>query len=132
MIWHCLVSIEYYFAFPVKKLEGCYADMGIAVSVCQYLIFLLTALIKRGALCESGSFNILCGLVLSHRYIEAMVHCASSRHPAAIVDDLHCKVLRDAVQNSKTSFSENVRKGTRKLSKALKEYWFLYFTQRKI
>ncbi|XP_063271495.1 bridge-like lipid transfer protein family member 1 isoform X3 [Prinia subflava] len=42
------------------------------------------------------------------RYIEAMVHCASSRHPAAIVDDLHCKVLRDAVQNSKTSFSENL------------------------
>lgn len=132
MIWHCLVYIEYYFAFPVKKLEGCYADMGIAVSVCQYLIFLLKVLIKRGALCESGSFNILCGLVLSHRYIEAMVHCASSRHPAAIVDDLHCKVLRDAVQNSKTSFSENVRKGTRKLSKALKEYCFLYFTQRKI
>lgn len=38
-----------------------------------------------------------------------MVHCASTRHPAAIVDDLHCKVLREAVQNSKTSFSENVR-----------------------
>lgn len=47
--------------------------------------------------------------VFPGRYIEAMVHCASSRHPAAIVDDLHCKVLRDAVQNSKTSFSENVR-----------------------
>ncbi|EPY84138.1 hypothetical protein CB1_000502006 [Camelus ferus] len=42
------------------------------------------------------------------RYIEAMVHCASTRHPAAIVDDLHVKVLREAVQNSKTTFSENV------------------------
>lgn len=38
-----------------------------------------------------------------------MVHCASTRHPAAIVDDLHAKVLREAVQNSKTTFSENVR-----------------------
>ncbi|KAG8134646.1 hypothetical protein E2320_007756 [Naja naja] len=42
------------------------------------------------------------------RYIEAMVHCASTRHAAAIVDDLHCKVLREAVQNRKTSFSENL------------------------
>ncbi|XP_075785952.1 bridge-like lipid transfer protein family member 1 isoform X10 [Pelodiscus sinensis] len=42
------------------------------------------------------------------RYIEAMVHCASTQHPAAIVDHLHCKVLREAVQNSKTTFSENL------------------------
>ncbi|XP_054419437.1 bridge-like lipid transfer protein family member 1 isoform X3 [Pteronotus mesoamericanus] len=42
------------------------------------------------------------------RYIEAMVHYASTRHPAAIVDDLHAKVLREAVQNSKTTFSENL------------------------
>uniref|UniRef100_A0A670YM29 Bridge-like lipid transfer protein family member 1 n=1 Tax=Pseudonaja textilis TaxID=8673 RepID=A0A670YM29_PSETE len=42
------------------------------------------------------------------RYIEAMVHCASTRHAAAIVDGLHCKVLREAVQNRKTSFSENL------------------------
>ncbi|XP_058048403.1 bridge-like lipid transfer protein family member 1 isoform X7 [Ahaetulla prasina] len=42
------------------------------------------------------------------RYIEAMVHCASTRHAAAIVDDLHCKVLREAVQNRKTTFSENL------------------------
>ncbi|XP_032080338.1 transmembrane protein KIAA1109 homolog isoform X10 [Thamnophis elegans] len=42
------------------------------------------------------------------RYIEAMVHCASTRHAAAIVDDLHCKVLREAVQNKKTTFSENL------------------------
>lgn len=61
--------------------------------------------------CEAGSFSGLLCLFFPHRYIEAMVHCASTRHPAAIVDDLHCKVLRDAVQNSKTSFSENVRKG---------------------
>lgn len=45
----------------------------------------------------------------SLRYIEAMVHCASTRHPAAIVDGLHVQVLREAVQNSKTTFSENVR-----------------------
>lgn len=38
-----------------------------------------------------------------------MVHRASTRHPATIVDDLHTKVLREAVQNSKTTFSENVR-----------------------
>ncbi|XP_034257363.1 bridge-like lipid transfer protein family member 1 isoform X6 [Pantherophis guttatus] len=42
------------------------------------------------------------------RYIEAMVYCASTRHAAAIVDDLHCKVLREAVQNKKTTFSENL------------------------
>ncbi|XP_071975455.1 bridge-like lipid transfer protein family member 1 isoform X3 [Engystomops pustulosus] len=42
------------------------------------------------------------------RYIEAMVHFTSTRHPAAIVDDLHAKVLKEAVQNSKTTFSENV------------------------
>lgn len=62
-----------------------------------------------GVPCGTGSFNGLLWLFSPGRYIEAMVHCASSRHPAAIVDDLHCKVLRDAVQNSKTSFSENVR-----------------------
>ncbi|XP_053786564.1 bridge-like lipid transfer protein family member 1 isoform X4 [Desmodus rotundus] len=42
------------------------------------------------------------------RYIEAMAHHASTRHPATIVDDLHAKVLREAVQNSKTTFSENL------------------------
>ncbi|XP_060035101.1 bridge-like lipid transfer protein family member 1 isoform X6 [Erinaceus europaeus] len=42
------------------------------------------------------------------RYIEAMVHCASTQHPATIVDDLHAKVLREAVQSSKTTFSENL------------------------
>lgn len=38
-----------------------------------------------------------------------MVHYAHTRHPAAIVDDLHAKVLREAMQNSRTTFSENVR-----------------------
>ncbi|XP_063776335.1 bridge-like lipid transfer protein family member 1 isoform X5 [Pseudophryne corroboree] len=52
------------------------------------------------------------------RYIEAMVHFTSTRHPAAIVDDLHTKVLKEAVQNSKTTFSENQSsKPDNKLSK---------------
>ncbi|XP_053559592.1 bridge-like lipid transfer protein family member 1 isoform X3 [Bombina bombina] len=42
------------------------------------------------------------------RYIQAMIHFTSTRHPAAIVDDLHAKVLSEAVQNSKTTFSENL------------------------
>uniref|UniRef100_H3AGP3 Bridge-like lipid transfer protein family member 1 n=1 Tax=Latimeria chalumnae TaxID=7897 RepID=H3AGP3_LATCH len=37
------------------------------------------------------------------RYIEAMVHFASCRHAAAIVDDLHSKVLSEALQNSKSA-----------------------------
>lgn len=55
----------------------------------------------------SDTFCIYC--FSSLRYIEAMVHLASTRHPAAIVDNLHAQVLREAVQNSKTTFSENVR-----------------------
>ncbi|CAJ0968808.1 unnamed protein product, partial [Ranitomeya imitator] len=52
------------------------------------------------------------------RYIEAMVHFTSTRHPAVIVDDLHTKVLKEAVQNSKTTFSENQpSKQENKLSK---------------
>lgn len=46
MIQHCLVHIECYSAFPVKKLEGCYSDLGSVLSVCQYLIFLFAVLIK--------------------------------------------------------------------------------------
>ncbi|XP_069098559.1 bridge-like lipid transfer protein family member 1 isoform X3 [Pleurodeles waltl] len=42
------------------------------------------------------------------RYIEAMIHFTSTRHPAAIVDDLHTKVLSEAVQISKSTFSENL------------------------
>nr|XP_033794435.1 transmembrane protein KIAA1109 homolog isoform X3 [Geotrypetes seraphini] len=42
------------------------------------------------------------------RYIEAIVHFTSTRHPAAIVDDLHSKVLSEAMQNSKSAFSDNV------------------------
>ncbi|KAG8454096.1 hypothetical protein GDO86_000656, partial [Hymenochirus boettgeri] len=52
------------------------------------------------------------------RYIEAMVHFTSTHHPAAIVDNLHAKVLTEAVQNSKTTFSENLSaKPETKLSK---------------
>ncbi|XP_075056358.1 bridge-like lipid transfer protein family member 1 isoform X4 [Mixophyes fleayi] len=52
------------------------------------------------------------------RYIEAMIHFTSTRHPAAIVDALHTKVLKEAVQNSKTTFSENLSsKQDNKLSK---------------
>ncbi|XP_067849393.1 bridge-like lipid transfer protein family member 1 isoform X6 [Heptranchias perlo] len=41
------------------------------------------------------------------RYFEAMVHFASIWHPAAIVDDLHAKVLKEALLNSKSASSES-------------------------
>ncbi|RXM98120.1 hypothetical protein EOD39_13560 [Acipenser ruthenus] len=41
------------------------------------------------------------------RYIEAMVHFASNRHPASIVDDLHGKVLSEAYQISKSTVSDS-------------------------
>ncbi|XP_067898614.1 bridge-like lipid transfer protein family member 1 isoform X8 [Heterodontus francisci] len=40
------------------------------------------------------------------RYFEAMVHFSSIWHPAAIVDDLHAKVLKEARLNSKSASSE--------------------------
>ncbi|XP_038648309.1 transmembrane protein KIAA1109 homolog isoform X10 [Scyliorhinus canicula] len=40
------------------------------------------------------------------RYFEAMVHFSSIWHPAAIVDDLHAKVLKEAYLNSKSATSE--------------------------
>ncbi|XP_043529975.1 transmembrane protein KIAA1109 homolog isoform X5 [Chiloscyllium plagiosum] len=40
------------------------------------------------------------------RYFEAMVHFSSIWHPAAIVDDLHAKVLKEAYLNSKSASSE--------------------------
>uniref|UniRef100_A0A096LYJ5 KIAA1109 n=1 Tax=Poecilia formosa TaxID=48698 RepID=A0A096LYJ5_POEFO len=43
------------------------------------------------------------------RYIESMVHFASIRHPAAILDDLHGKVLSEAYQISKSTVAESVR-----------------------
>ena len=42
------------------------------------------------------------------RYIESMVHFASIRHPAAILDDLHGKVLSEAYQISKSTVTESV------------------------
>ncbi|KAG8511214.1 Transmembrane protein, partial [Galemys pyrenaicus] len=42
------------------------------------------------------------------RYIEALAHCASARHPAAIVDDLHARVLREVLQSSRPTFSEQL------------------------
>ncbi|MGH0143674.1 UNVERIFIED_CONTAM: hypothetical protein FKN15_029770, partial [Acipenser sinensis] len=41
------------------------------------------------------------------RYIEAMVHFASNRHPASILDDLHGKVLSEAYQISKSTVSDS-------------------------
>uniref|UniRef100_UPI00398F7960 bridge-like lipid transfer protein family member 1 n=1 Tax=Pristiophorus japonicus TaxID=55135 RepID=UPI00398F7960 len=40
------------------------------------------------------------------RYFEAMVHFVGIWHPAAIVDDLHAKVLKEALLNSKSASSE--------------------------
>uniref|UniRef100_A0A671NB61 Bridge-like lipid transfer protein family member 1 C-terminal domain-containing protein n=1 Tax=Sinocyclocheilus anshuiensis TaxID=1608454 RepID=A0A671NB61_9TELE len=43
------------------------------------------------------------------RYIESMVHFASIRHPASILDDLHGKVLNEVYQISKSTVSESVK-----------------------
>uniref|UniRef100_A0A669DJY1 KIAA1109 n=1 Tax=Oreochromis niloticus TaxID=8128 RepID=A0A669DJY1_ORENI len=51
------------------------------------------------------------------RYIESMAHFASIRHPAAILDDLHGKVLNEAYQISKSTVTESVSKQEHKLSK---------------
>ncbi|XP_038162988.1 transmembrane protein KIAA1109 homolog [Cyprinodon tularosa] len=54
------------------------------------------------------------------RYIESMVHFASIRHPAAILDDLHGKVLNEAYQISKSTVTESSQqalKQEQKLSK---------------
>lgn len=41
-----------------------------------------------------------------------MVHFASIRHPAGILDDLHGNVLNDAYQISKSTVTESVSKRT--------------------
>ncbi|XP_072533895.1 bridge-like lipid transfer protein family member 1 isoform X2 [Salminus brasiliensis] len=52
------------------------------------------------------------------RYIESMVHFASIRHPASILDDLHGKVLNEAYQISKSTVSESsAAKPEHKISK---------------
>lgn len=38
-----------------------------------------------------------------------MVHFASIRHPATILDDLHGKVLNEAYQISKSTVTDSVR-----------------------
>ncbi|XP_051507194.1 transmembrane protein KIAA1109 homolog isoform X2 [Myxocyprinus asiaticus] len=52
------------------------------------------------------------------RYIESMVHFASIRHPASILDDLHGKVLNEVYQISKSTVSESsTAKQEHKISK---------------
>ncbi|XP_052469362.1 transmembrane protein KIAA1109 homolog isoform X6 [Carassius gibelio] len=52
------------------------------------------------------------------RYIESMVHFASIRHPASILDDLHGKVLNEVYQISKSTVSESSTvKAEHKISK---------------
>uniref|UniRef100_A0A8C1DHH6 KIAA1109 n=1 Tax=Cyprinus carpio carpio TaxID=630221 RepID=A0A8C1DHH6_CYPCA len=52
------------------------------------------------------------------RYIESMVHFASIRHPASILDDLHGKVLNEVYQISKSTVSESsTTKPEHKISK---------------
>lgn len=46
------------------------------------------------------------------RYIESMVHFASIRHPASILDDLHGRVLNEAYQISKSTVAETVSSHT--------------------
>ncbi|XP_076156832.1 bridge-like lipid transfer protein family member 1 isoform X6 [Alosa pseudoharengus] len=52
------------------------------------------------------------------RYIESMVHYASIRHPASILDDLHGRVLNEAYQFSKSTVADTTQqKPEHKLSK---------------
>lgn len=53
-------------------------------------------------------FVLLPVCLVCFRYIESMVHFASIRHPAAILDDLHGKVLNEAYQISKSTVTESV------------------------
>lgn len=54
-----------------------------------------------------------------------MVHFASIRHPAAILDDLHGKVLNEAYQISKSTVTESVSK--RELKKQAFAPCFIFF-----
>ncbi|CAF94276.1 unnamed protein product, partial [Tetraodon nigroviridis] len=47
----------------------------------------------------------------NNRYIESMVHFASIRHPATILDDLHGKVLNEAYQISKSTVADSSQTG---------------------
>lgn len=58
--------------------------------------------------CESLIFTKINVWLSLFRYIESMVHFASIRHPAGILDDLHGKVLNEAYQISKSTVTESV------------------------
>lgn len=60
---------------------------------------------------------IMC--LFAFRYIESMVHFASIRHPAAILDDLHGKVLNEAYQISKSTVTESVSLTTQRLGRQI-------------
>ncbi|XP_072313657.1 bridge-like lipid transfer protein family member 1 [Eucyclogobius newberryi] len=69
-----------------------------------------------------GAINVVLTPLVAEcldRYIEAMAHFASVRHPAAILDDLHGKVLNEAYQISKSTVTESSQTGKQehKLSK---------------
>ncbi|KAM7376688.1 hypothetical protein PAMP_006401 [Pampus punctatissimus] len=69
-----------------------------------------------------GAINVVLTPLVAEsldRYIESMVHFASIRHPAGILDDLHGKVLNEAYQISKSTVTESSQAGKQehKLSK---------------
>uniref|UniRef100_A0A3P8UCF5 Bridge-like lipid transfer protein family member 1 middle region domain-containing protein n=1 Tax=Cynoglossus semilaevis TaxID=244447 RepID=A0A3P8UCF5_CYNSE len=67
-----------------------------------------------------GAINVVLTPLVAEsldRYIESMVHFASVRHPATILDDLHGKVLNEAYQISKSTVAESVGKQDHKLSR---------------
>ncbi|KAG7510686.1 hypothetical protein JOB18_028724 [Solea senegalensis] len=69
-----------------------------------------------------GAINVVLTPLVAEsldRYIESMVHFASVRHPATILDDLHGKVLNEAYQISKSTVTESSQTGKQehKLSK---------------
>uniref|UniRef100_A0A8C0XEF4 Bridge-like lipid transfer protein family member 1 C-terminal domain-containing protein n=1 Tax=Castor canadensis TaxID=51338 RepID=A0A8C0XEF4_CASCN len=90
-------------AFSSTSAES---DMYYGQSLLQPGEWIITKEIPK--IIDGKKMFVLSLFFSSLRYIEAMVHCASTQHPAAIVDHLHVKVLREAVQNSKNTFSENL------------------------
>nr|XP_020464363.1 uncharacterized protein KIAA1109 homolog isoform X3 [Monopterus albus] len=69
-----------------------------------------------------GAINVVLTPLVAEsldRYIESMVHFASIRHPAAILDDLHGKVFNEAYLISKSTVAESSQTGKQehKLSK---------------
>ncbi|XP_030213365.1 bridge-like lipid transfer protein family member 1 isoform X7 [Gadus morhua] len=69
-----------------------------------------------------GAINVVLTPLVAEtldRYIDSMVHFVSIRHPTAILDDLHGKVLNEAYQISKSTVTESSQtaKQEHKLSK---------------